>query len=1059
MRKNVPMRQFAVILISIFLTLGGLAAQETPELLLLRGHKGSSSILATATSADLRYAYTIGGDGAAKVWDVDSGQVIRTLYDPKAYPDEGELGTNRSGAFSPQLDWLLTLDAKGVVRRYSLPDGRLLESFTAAVLADDGWGHARVLKTDGQSIYAVTPERIMKMSLRGKVLAETETPKSATDHHLVSLSADGKYLCVGRGSEVVLYETAGLSESGRREVGGDFLGVAISPDSRHLAVAADSLAILLSMEGLEEKGKVAVGQFDSRVPFWNNGQLLIYPSRSRGEQTLCRVDFASGKLEPLSRDALATSVFVASDSKMVFGGYGGKSWILDFSSGERQKLARDHGGFTAFDIHPTNRDLFTGSPGGEVVRWDPGTGRIGQVYQGLKAYVSSVKVSPDGSKLLGADYSYGLVACWDVASGERLSLVDLRSHGYANGVWRVAWVDSESYIYSASGEPLTLVSARDGQEIHSWKVEGLKPTLSPTAIASKNGRLLAGYPKNYILEVDGKSKRDVLVKKLPGVDRIDAVTYGADTDNVYCLTKMGLLYHWDVGDPENEPQLMARLTPNFLHLEYVDGNLRVWMTNGQLLTLDRNGRTVSTLQLAADGIFGAPLEIEGVIATLDDYFKLRFLDARTGARRGTLVGVRNNRGWVALQESGCFDGNDVGLQTIRFSLGGEVYGVDQFLSQYLRPGILADLLPGSKPLLRSLEPLNSATVKRPPSVKITDPKSGSTVSGESVSVSVKVAERGAGASEPSFYHNGHKLPRSGLKKLDESTYSYSLELVRGVNEIQVSAFDASGKVESRRDRVRVSAPNVPERAPKLHLLSVGIDSYGDDLKLEFAGEDAQAISELFVSELYSPGTRRLLKNGQATHQGIAQALADIAGSARPEDAFVLYLAGHGTVVDDTYYFLPQDVDTDNDSALQKSALSSEMLAQMLASVPATKQLLVLDTCRAGKFLDSAGSLNARRGLEQVRSQNLLSRASGTFLVAATKDQDYAFEIPELGHGILTFSVLDVMSGKRNEATGPITANELLRSVSNAVPKLSYKYHGKRQMVVQYSSGQDFPLSR
>ena len=87
----------------------------------------------------------------------------------------------------------------------------------------------------------------------------------------------------------------------------------------------------------------------------------------------------------------------------------------------------------------------------------------------------------------------------------------------------------------------------------------------------------------------------------------------------------------------------------------------------------------------------------------------------------------------------------------------------------------------------------------------------------------------------------------------------------------------------------------------------------------------------------------------------------------------------------------------------------------------------------------------------MRSQNLLSRASGTFLVAATKDQDYAFEIPELGHGILTFSVLDVMSGKRNEATGPITANELLRSVSNAVPKLSYKYHGKRQMVVQYSS--------
>jgi uncharacterized caspase-like protein len=240
---------------------------------------------------------------------------------------------------------------------------------------------------------------------------------------------------------------------------------------------------------------------------------------------------------------------------------------------------------------------------------------------------------------------------------------------------------------------------------------------------------------------------------------------------------------------------------------------------------------------------------------------------------------------------------------------------------------------------------------------------------------------------------------------------------------------------------------------------VGIDAYGSDLKLEFADEDAQSISELFQSDLYADGTRMLLKNENATQEGISRAVSQIAETAEPQDAFVLYLAGHGTVVNDHYYFLPQDVQTNSDEELEKSALSAEMLSKMFASVPATKQLLVLDTCRAGKFLSGAGQLYARSGLEEVRSHNLLARTSGTFLIAATKEKDYAFEVPQLGHGILTFSVLEAMGAKEEGKSTTITANELLRAVSEKVPELSQKYHGTRQMVVQYSSGQDFPLTR
>ena len=78
---------------------------------------------------------------------------------------------------------------------------------------------------------------------------------------------------------------------------------------------------------------------------------------------------------------------------------------------------------------------------------------------------------------------------------------------------------------------------------------------------------------------------------------------------------------------------------------------------------------------------------------------------------------------------------------------------------------------------------------------------------------------------------------------------------------------------------------------------------------------------------------------------------------------------------------------------------------------------------------------------------------------ATQAEDYAYEIPELGHGVLTYSILNSL-GKAGESNDKVTtANGLLRNVSSLVPELTQKYHGTTQQVVQYSSGQDFPLAR
>ena len=889
-------------------------------------------------------------------------------------------------------DWVVTLDGAGTVRRFSLPDGKLLHSFQA-LDREPGYNESSLILTDGEWLYLLADTSLEKFSLDGTSKVKRDVPGDYRFNEIrpeyASLSEDGKVLGVATTYQVRLYQTSDLELILAKETESPLRAVSVSPDSNRFAYLSDTEFVQLEKPGWTEKGRININSQDNwsvekRGLLWYRDELYAFTVDEYLNEPLARVDFGASKLDVVAEDAYAVCFSITPDSKILFGRYNGDAWIYDPSTKDRRTFASDIGGFTSLDLDSKSGDLFTGTRQGEVWRWSSETGRIDQRYKGLKkSYVSSVNVSPDGTKVLGADYSLGVIKCWDVNSGETISTVDLQSSRYGMGVVWTEWIDNETYTYSAVREPLKAIDAKTGQEKVVWEVEGSRPH----AIDVKDGRLVVGYDSNRLMESSATSKRDAFLKQLPDgkYSHVAAVTYGATNQTVYCIDSKGRLFKWNVAEPESDPQELGRVEGDVRRLEFHEGSLRVWLNRGKILTLDASGKQLASMELADDDAWGQYFDTDDTIMAIAGFYKLGFYDAKSGVRKGKLVSVRNNTGWVALESSGSFDGN-------------------------------------------------------------------------SVTVEIEISDRGAGASAPHVYHNGHKLPEAGLKKTDGSRFQYEVDLVQGLNEIQATAFDSSNQVESRRDRVRVTAPDVAESAPKLHLLSVGIDTYGSGMKLEFADEDAQSISELFQSDIYSPGTRTLLKNNEATREGIKEAIARLAEVAEPQDAFVFYLAGHGTVVDDTYYFLPQDVQTGSDQDLQGTALSADLLGSMLAAVPATKQLLVLDTCRAGKLIEG-GKIYARPGLEEVRSHNLLSRTSGTFLIAATKEKDYAFEVPQLGHGILTYSVLETLGVKGAKGESAVTANELLRAVSQKVPELSQKYNGTRQSVVQYSSGQDFPLTK
>ncbi|MCA9777759.1 MAG: caspase family protein, partial [Candidatus Eremiobacteraeota bacterium] len=764
------------------------------------------------------------------------------------------------------------------------------------------------------------------------------------------------------------------------------------------------------------------------------------------DQKVYQANFETSLTEETAAGGYAVFGAPLADGRLALGGFGFSPQIVDPLSGTTTELAAETGGFSCFTTTPSG-DLITGGRQGDVKLWSGKTGQLLRTFPGLnKDRVTALSVSPDGEHLVACD-GRGSTLCWELVSGD----ISARIRG---GVSVLAFQQNDRF-YRGEADKVTLHSL-SGEVIDSWEIGG-----STIAIDASRQRIASG--SNKVGEISLTNKREAVLFQ----DFSSATALLYDSGHLLVGTGEGTLYRWDYTDPKSKPELLTTLEKEQIIWSILPGDTSWTLLTsrngyGELVEISKSGEIGRRVRYPGQGLRSLALTPGGRVMARGHNYTLQFYDKESGKKLGSLVGVKENEGWVALETDGHFDGNSDGLQTISFELAGEVFKVDQFLQEYLLPGSLGRLLGDASQatMKRTAPALTSSTLKKPPKVSVLEPASGAVVQGGTLEVKIAVSDQGGGVGKLTLSHNGHQLPDSQIRSLGEGKFEAIFPPVRGVNEISVTAFEATNSVESRADRIRVTAPNVEERTPRLHLLSIGIDKYQAGLALNLAAVDSESISKQFSSDLYAPGTRLHLTNEAASLEGIQNAVNQIAEKADPQDAFVFYLAGHGTVVGETYYFLPYDVKVETDETLVSSSISSEDLAEALRNVPATKQLLILDSCKSGAAVGVVGRYYAARsGLEEIRSQQLLAKSSGTFLIAATKADDYAYEIPELGHGVLTFAILEALgkTGAEKENLTQLTVNDLLRSVSSRVPALSQKYQGVNQQVLQYSSGQDFLL--
>ena len=247
--------------------------------------------------------------------------------------------------------------------------------------------------------------------------------------------------------------------------------------------------------------------------------------------------------------------------------------------------------------------------------------------------------------------------------------------------------------------------------------------------------------------------------------------------------------------------------------------------------------------------------------------------------------------------------------------------------------------------------------------------------------------------------------------------------------------------------------------PALFVLAVGVTNYRDHALTQgvrYAAGDAETVAARFMAQadgLFRAAVVRSLQDKAATKDGIEAALVELAGQARPDDVFVLYLAGHGAAIDGDYHFLPWEVRYTNEQALRAQSLNQEALRALLQKIPARKTLLLLDTCSSGAFAKGPS-----RGLQEKAAIDRLGKLSGRAVLAASSSEQMALE-GEAGHGVFTHAVIEGLKKADRNNNGMIEVGELADFVEELVPSITQRRWGYEQFPVRYVEGASFSVGR
>ena len=341
-----------------------------------------------------------------------------------------------------------------------------------------------------------------------------------------------------------------------------------------------------------------------------------------------------------------------------------------------------------------------------------------------------------------------------------------------------------------------------------------------------------------------------------------------------------------------------------------------------------------------------------------------------------------------------------------------------------------------------------------------------------LTLDVEVFDGGGGVREVNIYQNDKLILSQKdfkTKQGDRVERSFTVDLLNETNEFKVIVKNLQ-RMESRAEILKIDYVGQVMATSSLHIMAVGINTYKNaSYNLNYAEPDARSLVQQLTSnyqKMFKEVNKVEIYNEDATKDNIIAGFNKIITKAQPQDVFVFFYAGHGTLDeehrdadgDSPFYFVPTDVTKIYGDAeqLQRKGLSANELKTYLTQIRSTKQVVLMDACHSG---GAVKSLNVRAAGSDEKAIFQLARSSGVVTIASAGSKQFATEFEVLKHGVFTYVLLDALSGKADgNNDSKVTINEVKLYIDEKVPELTKQYGGTAQYPNGYHTGNDFPIS-
>lgn len=261
-----------------------------------------------------------------------------------------------------------------------------------------------------------------------------------------------------------------------------------------------------------------------------------------------------------------------------------------------------------------------------------------------------------------------------------------------------------------------------------------------------------------------------------------------------------------------------------------------------------------------------------------------------------------------------------------------------------------------------------------------------------------------------------------------------VELTEGLNNIEVRLYDADNELGF--DKVQVEYLT---DSSNIYALVIGVGDYqdGNIEKLKYTASDAQSFHD-FLATPQGGGLGsdhiRLLLNREATRENILGGLEWIASRSQENDMIIIYMAMHGLVERNEFYFLGHDAQLDKLYATGVKRAEMEIPLQHMRS---NKIVWFMDACHSGSLgKDPEIAMRANRASTTNRLLGEIAKSrNGLAKFMSSQATEYSQEAPKWGggHGVFTYFLVKGLRGEadRNSDT-KVTLSELYDYVSRQV---------------------------